>query len=258
MTNIVKSFDYNSIPVRVIDMDGDPWFPAKDVCDLLGITNPRNAVPHACVAGEYKTIAKSELSSNVDSIYSSFPNRGMICVNESGLYALIFASRKPEARAFRHWVTSVVLPAIRKDGGYVAGEEKVATGELTEEELVLKVIKMQEAKVARLKQEKSEAEANLRVVSSQVACASRSIHKVARTLEGVNTMMIKRDLMAAGYLYHRAGQYRVYAKYQHLFVERINREYGKAEIFPTEQGVELLASLRREGRLTMKSGHSVN
>lgn len=52
-------------------------------------------------------------------------------VNESGFYKLVLKSRKPEARKFQDWVTGVVLPAIRKDGGYIVGEEKVATGEMT-------------------------------------------------------------------------------------------------------------------------------
>lgn len=56
-------------------------------------------------------------------------------ISEPGLYALIMRSRKPEAQTFRKWVTSVVLPAIRKDGGYVMGEEKVATGEMSDDEL---------------------------------------------------------------------------------------------------------------------------
>lgn len=57
-------------------------------------------------------------------------------VNESGLYALIMGSEKPQAKSFKKWVTSVVLPAIRKDGGYIKGEEKVATGEMSEDELL--------------------------------------------------------------------------------------------------------------------------
>lgn len=100
----------------VIDMDGEPWFPAKDVCDLLGIKQAQYAVA-ALDRAEKQIVTRA----NLGSTHVSFPNRGMICVNESGLYALIFASRKPEARAFRQWVTSVVLPAIRKDGGYVMG-----------------------------------------------------------------------------------------------------------------------------------------
>lgn len=78
-------------------------------------------------------------------------------ISESGLYSLILTSRKPEAKAFKKWVTSVVLPSIRKHGGYVAGQEKLATGELTDAELLARsilvaqrVIAEKDAKIAAL------------------------------------------------------------------------------------------------------------
>lgn len=74
----------------------------------------------------------------------------MTVVSEGGLYALIMVSRKPAARRFKLWVTDVVLPAIRKDGMYIKGEEKVATGEMSLEEMALKVITGLQAKIERL------------------------------------------------------------------------------------------------------------
>lgn len=59
----------------------------------------------------------------------SLPSRGLTCVNESGLYRMLFLSRRPEALAFQDWVTSTVLTATRKDGMYIMGEEKVETEE---------------------------------------------------------------------------------------------------------------------------------
>lgn len=117
----------------MIDIDVEPWFPAKDVCDMLGLGSPTTTVKNACIDEEYQHVAKSSLKS----VQVSFPNRGMLCVDESGLNALVFTSRKPEARAFRKWVTSVVLPSIRKNGGYIKDQEKVATGEMTTAELAL-------------------------------------------------------------------------------------------------------------------------
>ncbi|NOX41280.1 MAG: Bro-N domain-containing protein [Alphaproteobacteria bacterium] len=100
----------------MIDIDGEPWFPAKDVCDALGIKSPSGTVLNACPEHQRQHISKS----NLKNIQVSFPNRGMLCVNESGANALVFTSRKPEARAFRRWVTSVVLPSISKDFEYEA------------------------------------------------------------------------------------------------------------------------------------------
>lgn len=94
--------------VRTLVLDDQPWFGAKDVCDVLGLANSRDAL---------KNLDDDEVM--VSRIAT--PSRGrqqMQLVNESGLYNLIFRSRKPQARAFRRWVTSEVLPSIRRTGGY--------------------------------------------------------------------------------------------------------------------------------------------
>jgi prophage antirepressor-like protein len=94
--------------VRTITIDGEPWFVAKDVCDIVGLANSRKAV---------ESLHDDERSSvTISDGTSGNPNHTII--NESGVYALIFKSRKAEAQAFRRWVTSEVLPAIRRDGYY--------------------------------------------------------------------------------------------------------------------------------------------
>jgi prophage antirepressor-like protein len=150
MKHPLSLYDFNNNDIRVIEIDGEPWFVAKDVCDVLALNNPSQAVKANCKECNHVSILKSNLISNE----VSFANRGMSCVNEAGLYELIFASRKPEARAFQKWVTSVVLPAIRKDGMYVAGEEKMAIGEIDEDELVLMVMENLRKKIARTKEKK--------------------------------------------------------------------------------------------------------
>lgn len=92
------------------DESGDPWFVAKDVCRVLGIQNPRDTVR--------KVLEEDE--KGVATIYTPGGDQEVSTVSESGLYALIFRSRKPQAKAFRKWVTSEVLPAIRKTGRYEA------------------------------------------------------------------------------------------------------------------------------------------
>lgn len=104
---IKKSFVFDNVKIRTAIIDGEPWFVAKDVCEVLGITNSRDAVAD---------LEQNELASVKAT--SGGQRREMNVVNESGLYALIFKSRKPEAKAFRKWVTSEVLPTIRKTGEY--------------------------------------------------------------------------------------------------------------------------------------------
>lgn len=93
--------------VRTVVRDGEPWFVAKDVCDILELENSRQVV---------QTLDEDE--KGVCSIYTLGGSQQMSVVSESGLYTLVFKSRKSEAKAFRKWVTSEVLPAIRKTGQY--------------------------------------------------------------------------------------------------------------------------------------------
>ena len=88
-------------------IDHEPWFAAKDVCDALGIVNNRDAVSR--LDDDEKRGSAVPTPSGI---------RTMTLVNESGLYNLIFQSRKPEAKAFRKWVTSEVLPRLRRTGRY--------------------------------------------------------------------------------------------------------------------------------------------
>ena len=115
------NFEFNTATIRVVEIDGEPWFVASDVCKALGLNN----VSHAISTLTNRDVRDQRLSSTG----RTRPNK---IVSESGLYQLLFKSRKPEARKFQDWVTGTVLPAIRKDGGYIMGEEKVATGEMSE------------------------------------------------------------------------------------------------------------------------------
>lgn len=113
--------------VRTVVRDGEPWFVAKDICEILELTNP--------------TVAIESLDDDERSKYSLGRQGEVNIVNESGLYALVFKSRKPEAKAFRKWVTSDVLPTIRKTGWYEMQQvsQQPVPAEIAEREfLVLK------------------------------------------------------------------------------------------------------------------------
>lgn len=123
---------FNTTTIRVVTLDGNPWLVGKDVCDTL------NLFPNK-VNGSYQQHFR-RLHENerilVTGVEPTVPNRRFSAISEGGLYRLIMRSDKPEAKAFQDWVTRVVLPAIRKDGGYILGEERVASGEMSEDELV--------------------------------------------------------------------------------------------------------------------------
>lgn len=118
MNNEIQKFDFKGSSLRTLtDEAGEPWFVAKDVCDILGMSNPSMAVT---------ALDKDEVAQIDPKDYLGSENRSNQAVNivsEPGLYKLIMRSRKPEAKEFQRWVTHEVLPQIRRTGGYIpAGE----------------------------------------------------------------------------------------------------------------------------------------
>ncbi len=114
MTTAIQTFNFLTHTVRTVLLNSTPWFVAADVCRVLGLVNPTMAM---------KNLNDSEVTLNR---IEGNPRRFNL-ISESGLYKLVMRSDKPEAREFQDWVTRVVLPAIRKDGMYVMGGEKVIT-----------------------------------------------------------------------------------------------------------------------------------
>ena len=98
--------------VRTVTIDGEPWFVGKDVAEALGYSNTKDAIASHVAEEDKQVIQKSEITT------FEIPNRGLTVINESGLYALIFGSKLESAKRFKHWVTSEVLPSIRKTGQY--------------------------------------------------------------------------------------------------------------------------------------------
>jgi prophage antirepressor-like protein len=108
----VVPFSFQSHEVRTVEISGEPWFLAKDVCEVLELSNITEAL---------RGLDVDELTSEI--LKSGGQMREMKVISESGLYALIVRSNKPQAKVFRKWVTSEVLPAIRKTGQYVAPQQ---------------------------------------------------------------------------------------------------------------------------------------
>ena len=144
----VSLFDFKGHQIRVVMIDGEPWFVARDVGTALHLLNTTAAL---------RNITQSEVRDH----RLTPQGRANKIISESGLYKLILRSDKPQAKSFQDWVTKEVLPAIRKDGAYIAGEEKVATGEMSEDEFVLRALEIMQKKIARLTEERDIAQANV-------------------------------------------------------------------------------------------------
>ena len=103
----LQIFNYQNAQVRTVAIDGDPWFVANDVCEILELGNPRTS------------LAKLDEDEKGVHIMDTLGGpQEMTVINEPGLYALVLKSRKKEAKAFKRWITHEVLPSIRKTGSY--------------------------------------------------------------------------------------------------------------------------------------------
>jgi len=112
--NELQLFNFKGKEVRTIIKNQEVWFVAKDVCDVLEISNNRDAI--AKLDDDEKGVG------NTDTLGG---NQNVAIINESGLYSLVLTSRKPEAKTFKKWITSEVIPSIRKTGGYNIKEVKM-------------------------------------------------------------------------------------------------------------------------------------
>ena len=144
MENKIRVFENQEFgKVRTVVINDEPWFVGKDVTSILGYTNASKALTDH---------VDSEDKLNNESL-SSLGQRGGWLINESGLYSLILSSKLPTAKKFKRWVTSEVLPSIRKNGGYIAGQETLSDEELMAKALMVaqRTIENKNKQIAEMK-----------------------------------------------------------------------------------------------------------
>lgn len=143
----LNTFTFNGHTLRTILIDGKPWFLAADVCRALGMCM-RAGVTQWLIGIEASDRVRLTNQTHPE-LFSGSTWHGVV-ISEAGLYRLVLRSDKPEAKSFQDWVTKEVLPRIRKDGGYIKDEEKVATGEITAEQAEANLWKVFATKLATL------------------------------------------------------------------------------------------------------------
>lgn len=109
-------FSFKGQEVRTVTINNEPYFVGKDVADILGYSNSKDALNKHVDSDDKQIIQRSQIAT------LDIPNRGLTIINESGLYSLILSSKLPQAKEFKRWVTSEVLPAIRKHGMYAVND----------------------------------------------------------------------------------------------------------------------------------------
>lgn len=162
--------------IRTTIIDDEVWFVGKDVAVILGYSNPRDALS--------KRVDVEDKMDGVAIRDSIGREQKPVFINESGVYALIFSSKLESAKRFKHWVTSEVLPSIRKNGGYIAGQESMGDDELLAKALLVaqnkiaereKKITEQQEHIERMKPKEIFADA---VSSSKDSCLIGDLAKI--------------------------------------------------------------------------------
>lgn len=147
--NNVLDFQFEGHDVRAIAIDGEPWFVGKDVAEALGYSRARNAIKSHVDEDDKR-------GHQIDAPLGGKQNT--VIINESGLYSLILSSKLDSAKKFKKWVTSEVLPSIRKNGGYIYGQENMSEDELLSRALILansRILSL-ESKNEQLEEEKQD------------------------------------------------------------------------------------------------------
>ena len=153
--------------IRTITKDGEPWFVGKDITEKLGYQNgSRDIARHV-----------DEDDQIVIPIPGDTQNRNMLVINESGLYSLVISSKLPNAKKFKKWVTSEVLPSIRKNGGYIANQEQMTPEQIVANALIVaqNIISQKDRQIEEMK---PKAEFFDAVADSKTAISMNEVEKV--------------------------------------------------------------------------------
>ena len=190
--------------IRTITKDNETYFVGKDVAKALGFTNPRDAI----------TTHVFDEDKGVDTIDTPGGKQSMTVINESGVYALVFGSRLESAKRFKHWVTSEVIPSIRKNGGYIAGQETLSDEELMAKALLVannkiaerdKIIEQKQARIEQMKPKEIFADA---VATSHTSILVGDLAKlICQNGYQIGQKRLFDWLRANGYLIKSGGSY---------------------------------------------------
>ena len=256
------------------DEKGEPWFCAKDLCDALGYKKASDSVKqHVRYDDTMKRGVWVEVGKKKDGTLAKRLTP-MIFVNESGFYALVLGSKLASAVKFKDWVTSVVLPQIRKTGGYIPvneGEseeemirnaEQILRATLKEKEALLekqkKLIGEQDEEIHRLNEEVNDQMVRMAIQGQNVVALERQVDgllpkamysdnvldsvscftttQVAKEL-GITAQELNRSLCSLHVQYYQSGQYMLYAEYAHMGLAKSRTQY-RAFMAPAGDGTK--------------------
>lgn len=232
MNNSIQRFDFKGAALRtLIDENGESWFVAKDVCDVLGYANASKAISDH---------VDSEDKLNNESL-SSLGQRGGWLVNESGLYSLVLSSKLPTAKEFKRWVTHEVLPQIRKTGGYIPTSE--ADDDMT---ILAKAVMIGQRTMEAQKQKIAEQQTRIVELEPKARFADAVAASDGTCLVGELAKMLRQNGMDI-------GQNRLFRLLQ---ADGYLGKSGSNRNVPTQRAMELGLFRIKETTVTHADGHT--
>lgn len=225
--------------LRTVEIDGEPWFVGKDVATALGYTNSRDAIATHVFADD----------KGVESIDTLGGRQKMTIINESGLYALVFGSRLKIAKEFKHWVTSEVLPSIRKNGAYIRNQENMTPAEIVARGLIAaqKIIEEKEKEIVHLNNRCGRLTQTIAEKQDVINAISRNVPAPTKRMM-LNRVMRRRSPELAqsrwSYLYARFDE--IYHKNVKIRMKNYNAEPGHRKCYSILDFIEKVLNMLDE------------
>ena len=233
MNNEIQRFDFKGAALRTLtDEAGEPWFVAKDACDILELNNVTEAL-RPLDDDEKSNFRISEVAQN--------GGRAPLIISEPGLYKLIMRSRKPEAKEFQRWVTHEVLPQIRKTGGYIPTSESDS-----DEDIMARAVLVAQKTIERKNQQLQAKDAQIKVLEPKARFADAVAASDGTCLVGELAKMLRQNGMDI-------GQNRLFRLLQ---ADGYLGKSGSNRNVPTQRAMDLGLFRIKETTVTHADGHT--
>lgn len=225
--------------LRTVEIDGETWFVGKDVAAALGYANPTKAAREK-VYQEDRGVSKIDTPSGTQQ---------MTIINESGLYSLILSSKLPSAKDFKHWVTSEVLPSIRKNGAYIRNQENMTPAEIVARGLIAaqKIIEEREKEIVHLNNRCGRLTQTIAEKQDVINAISRNVPAPTKRMM-LNRVMRRRSPELAqsrwSYLYARFDE--IYHKNVKIRMKNYNAEPGHRKCYSILDFIEKVLNMLDE------------
>lgn len=245
----LQVFNFEELPVRTLTMDDEAYFVGKDVAEVLGYSNTRDAL-NKHVDEDDKKILTSR-----NTTLENLPNRGLTAVNESGLYSLIFSSKLESAKRFKRWVTSEVLPAIRKHGIYAT--DSVIEQTIQNPDYIINILtEFKKEREGRLVAEQQVHELKPKATYYDLVLQNKSLLSVSKIAKdyGMSARALNKLLHELGVQYKQGDIWLLYAKHQdkgytHTSTYALDEEHSKVTTKWTQKGRLFIYDLLKDNNI---------